>query len=85
MPGHSADALVWLRRYPYHGALRIAMRFPRGHMRAMRSVRVRRAVCMRRLGMRVTLLLAVADWTLSVGERAGGIIDGKCGTASGAS
>ena len=33
------------------------MRLPRGYMRGTRSVRVRRAVCMRRLGVRVTLLL----------------------------
>lgn len=29
-----------------------------------------------------TFTVAVTDWTLSEGEDAGGIMDGKCGTVS---
>jgi hypothetical protein len=82
--GHSVGVSVSQRRYSRHGAFRTAMlRLLRGYMCATHSVRVRRAVCMRLLGVRGTVsLLLLRLGRLARGEGAGGITTGKGGAES---
>lgn len=84
VPGHSVDASVSQRSYSRRGSFRTAIHrrcLPRDCMRATRSVRVRRAVCMPGLGMRVTLSLLLL-WLGCLGRVREGLRPGRVGRCS---